>query len=154
MSSRLNGLRYVNSGSPDSARRRQLRYHAAVTKARGIRLQEFAGDLVDPLRNCRGRLRPEQNQSGRIGATVGYPTTAKDAKMALVLESMIACPKCGFEKQEIMPTDACLFFYECTSCRALLSPEPGDCCVFCSYGTVLCPPKQQQQSCGPTSSCK
>ncbi|HEV8646214.1 MAG TPA: GDCCVxC domain-containing (seleno)protein [Burkholderiales bacterium] len=74
--------------------------------------------------------------------------------MALVLESMITCPKCGFDKKEIMPTDACLFFYECTNCRALLRPEPGDCCVFCSYGTVSCPPKQQPQSCGPASSCK
>jgi hypothetical protein len=74
--------------------------------------------------------------------------------MALVLGSTIACPRCGFEKEETMPTDACLFFYQCTSCKALLRPEPGDCCVFCSYGTVSCPPKQQQESCGPASSCR
>jgi len=74
--------------------------------------------------------------------------------MALVLESLITCPQCGFEKQETMPTDACLFFYECENCKALLRPEPGDCCVFCSYGTVSCPPKQQQQACGPASLCK
>jgi hypothetical protein len=23
-----------------------------------------------------------------------------------------------------------------------LKPEPGDCCVFCSYGSVPCPPIQ------------
>ena len=74
--------------------------------------------------------------------------------MPPVLESVITCPKCGFEKAEIMPTDACLYFYECTSCRALLRPDPGDCCVFCSFGTVSCPPRQQMQSCGPTSSCE
>ena len=73
--------------------------------------------------------------------------------MPPVLESVITCPKCSFAKEEIMPTDACLYFYECTSCKALLRPERGDCCVFCSYGTVQCPPKQQLQSCGPTSSC-
>ena len=67
--------------------------------------------------------------------------------MALVLGSMITCPKCGFEKEEIMPTDACLFFYECTNCSALLRPESGDCCVFCSYGTEKCPPKQQEHGC-------
>lgn len=67
--------------------------------------------------------------------------------MTLVLESMITCPKCGFDKEEIMPTDACLFFYECTNCRALLRPEPGDCCVFCSYGTEKCPPKQYEHGC-------
>jgi hypothetical protein len=41
-----------------------------------------------------------------------------------------------------MPTTACQFFYECENCNALLKPKPGDCCVFCSYGTVKCPPIQ------------
>ena len=67
--------------------------------------------------------------------------------MALVLVSTITCPQCGFEKEEIMPTDACLFFYECTNCKVLLRPVSGDCCVFCSYGTEKCPPKQQEHDC-------
>lgn len=41
-----------------------------------------------------------------------------------------------------MPTDVCLFFHECASCRTLLRPKAGDCCVFCSYGSVPCPPIQ------------
>jgi len=41
-----------------------------------------------------------------------------------------------------MPTDACQYFYECTGCGTLLRPKPGDCCVFCSYGSVPCPPIQ------------
>jgi hypothetical protein len=67
--------------------------------------------------------------------------------MALALESTISCPRCGFKKQETMPTDACQFFYECQGCGVLLRPEPGDCCVFCSYGTTACPPKQEASSC-------
>ncbi len=67
--------------------------------------------------------------------------------MAPVLQSIITCPECGFEKEETMPTDACLFFYECTKCKALLRPESGDCCVFCSYGSTVCPPKQGESSC-------
>jgi hypothetical protein len=67
--------------------------------------------------------------------------------MALVLVSTITSPQCGFEKEEIMPTDACLFFYECTNCKVLLRPVSGDCCVFCSHGTEKCPPKQQQACC-------
>src|SRR6185312_9837000 len=39
-----------------------------------------------------------------------------------------------------MPTDACQYFYDCKGCGALLKPLPGDCCVFCSYGSVPCPP--------------
>jgi hypothetical protein len=27
------------------------------------------------------------------------------------------------------------------------SPEVGDCCVFCSYGTIECPPKQNGDCC-------
>jgi hypothetical protein len=59
-----------------------------------------------------------------------------------VLQSEITCPKCGLRRNETMPTDACQFFYECSGCGALLRPKPGDCCVFCSYGSVKCPPVQ------------
>ena len=67
---------------------------------------------------------------------------------AVILQSVLTCPQCGFAKQEAMPTDACQFFYECESCEALLRPKPGDCCVFCSYGSVRCPPMQLQGGCG------
>ncbi|HSC34327.1 MAG TPA: GDCCVxC domain-containing (seleno)protein, partial [Thermodesulfobacteriota bacterium] len=53
----------------------------------------------------------------------------------MILESIIKCPECGFEKEETMPTDSCQYYYECTNCKVLLKPKPGDCCVFCSYGT-------------------
>ena len=64
---------------------------------------------------------------------------------APMLESVLTCPRCGHTKQEIMPTDACQFFYECESCKAILRPQAGDCCVFCSYGSVKCPPVQLQR---------
>jgi hypothetical protein len=60
-----------------------------------------------------------------------------------ILESVLTCPHCGLAAVEVMPTDACLRFHECAGCHALLRPKPGDCCVFCSYGTVKCPPVQQ-----------
>ena len=61
----------------------------------------------------------------------------------LILESTITCPKCGYQKEETMPTDACQWFYECESCKTLLKPLHGDCCVFCSYGDVKCPSMQK-----------
>jgi len=61
------------------------------------------------------------------------------------LNSTITCPECGFAKEETMPTDACMHFYECTRCHALLSPKPGDCGVFCTYGSVPCPPIQEER---------
>jgi rubredoxin len=65
----------------------------------------------------------------------------------MVLDSILTCPECGFAKSETMPTDACQFYYECTNCGALLRPNKGDCCVFCSFGSVKCPPKQAGESC-------
>ncbi len=58
------------------------------------------------------------------------------------LLSTLTCPNCGFKKNEMMPTDACMYFYECENCKKVLKPLKGDCCVFCSYGTVVCPPLQ------------
>jgi len=58
------------------------------------------------------------------------------------IDSVITCPECGFSKAEVMPTDACQWFYVCPNCHAKLRPKEGDCCVFCSYGSVPCPPVQ------------
>nr|WP_281243396.1 GDCCVxC domain-containing (seleno)protein [Roseovarius lutimaris] len=30
---------------------------------------------------------------------------------------------------------------------AVLRPKPGDCCVYCSYADVACPPVQQGDRC-------
>nr|WP_269465522.1 GDCCVxC domain-containing (seleno)protein [Zhongshania aliphaticivorans] len=46
-----------------------------------------------------------------------------------------------------MPADFCQWFYECHSCGTLIKPKAGDCCVYCSYGTVKCPPIQAGSSC-------
>ncbi|KAB2963413.1 GDCCVxC domain-containing (seleno)protein [Zoogloea sp.] len=61
----------------------------------------------------------------------------------MILLSLITCPECGFQKLETMPIDSCVHFYECASCKIILKPKTGDCCVFCSYGTVRCPSQQQ-----------
>ena len=58
------------------------------------------------------------------------------------LQSTITCPLCTHQCAETMPTDSCLYFYECSACKVLLKPKPGDCCVFCSFGSVKCPPIQ------------
>lgn len=62
--------------------------------------------------------------------------------MDLILDSVLTCPERGHAKNETMPTDACQWFYECESCHTVLRPKPGHCCVFCSFGSVPCPPIQ------------
>jgi len=74
--------------------------------------------------------------------------TANNAPSVEVqLSSVITCPACGHRAEEQMPTDACIYFYECKGCRTLLRPVARDCCVFCSFGTVKCPPVQLEKGC-------
>lgn len=61
--------------------------------------------------------------------------------------SILTCPNCNNSKAEEMPADSCVYFYECTSCGTILKPKLGDCCVFCSFGSIPCPPIQENKDC-------
>ncbi|MCG2462679.1 hypothetical protein K8352_18095 [Flavobacteriaceae bacterium F89] len=67
--------------------------------------------------------------------------------MELQLTSTITCPNCGHTKEEQMPLESCVFFYECENCKTVLRAKDGDCCVYCSYGTKACPSIQEKKSC-------
>jgi len=74
----------------------------------------------------------------------------------MILKSRITCPHCATARPETMPTDACQFFYVCTGCGTKLRPKQGDCCVFCSYGSLPCPSIQAERSgkvASPASRC-
>lgn len=60
-------------------------------------------------------------------------------------KSILTCPNCGEQTTEIMPGDACVYFWECPHCEKILKPEQNDCCVFCTYGSVPCPPVQNDR---------
>ena len=60
------------------------------------------------------------------------------------LQSTITCPECGHQSTSPMPTDACVYIHDCPGCRHVSKPGPGDYYVFCSYGTVPCPPVQAE----------
>lgn len=66
---------------------------------------------------------------------------------SITLQSQIVCPNCGGATTETMPENACQYFYDCGNCGTVLRPLPGDCCVFCSYGDIKCPPVQAEKSC-------
>ncbi|WP_284700145.1 GDCCVxC domain-containing (seleno)protein [Gracilimonas sediminicola] len=65
----------------------------------------------------------------------------------ILLLSTITCPTCGIKRELKMTDDACQFFWECPSCKSVIKPNQGDCCVFCSYGDVPCPPIQKKKNC-------
>ena len=64
----------------------------------------------------------------------------------ILLKSTITCPMCGYKESEVMPTDSCQWYYECKECSALLKPKNNDCCVFCSYAKIPCPPTQKSNN--------
>jgi hypothetical protein len=61
------------------------------------------------------------------------------------IKSMLKCPICKFKKEESIPADSRLIMYECEECNARLKPKKGDCCVFCSYGSVPCATIQKKK---------
>lgn len=69
---------------------------------------------------------------------------SEEARIAAapILRSALTCPHCGARQTADMPENACLYFFDCGGCGALIKPKAGDCCVFCSYGEVPCPPVQ------------
>jgi mercuric ion binding protein len=82
----------------------------------------------------------------------GLPSTVhsgatKAVTPPVILDSMLTCPGCGHTTLEEMPTNSCQFFHQCARCHMLIRPVSGDCCVFCSYGSVKCPPVQLLVGC-------
>lgn len=63
----------------------------------------------------------------------------------VIRRSTITCPECGTETEATMPTDRCQFFWTCPACAGTLRPDEGDCCVFCTYGSVPCPSVQRDE---------
>ena len=83
----------------------------------------------------------------------GYLFCAEELMLRMILQSTITCPKCCNAKVETMPTNACQFFYNGANCGVRLKPKAGDCCVFCSYGDVPCPPVQEAREKNEQSAC-
>jgi hypothetical protein len=70
--------------------------------------------------------------------------------MDITYDATLTCPECGARHRETMTDDSCQFFYRCAACGATLRPREGDCCVFCSYADVPCPPIQRERA-GPSA---
>lgn len=86
---------------------------------------------------------------GKSESTIGdeadtLEVLALDPGKSIVTLTVLTCPSCGFRKEEIMPPEQSVHFYTCTQCQKVLKPIYGDCCVFCSYATVICPGEQRR----------
>ena len=83
----------------------------------------------------------------------GRTSAAAGGRRPVVLEARLTCPACGDVGAAVMPTAACAWFHRCAACGTTLTPLPGDCCVFCSYADVPCPPVQAARGENRTRSC-
>lgn len=63
----------------------------------------------------------------------------------LISDSTLTCPECHFAEVLTMPADYCQWHHQCKRCGVLLRPLDGHCCVFCSFGSVPCPPVQAER---------
>jgi hypothetical protein len=91
-----------------------------------------------------------------VNQALNWNVPLPDATLALWRRrssNQLTCPHCGCQATEQMPTDACVVFHDCKGCGATLRPQSGDCCVFCSYGSVPCPPVQVARAGGGDAAC-
>lgn len=113
--------------------------HALTISEALVRAEEiFAGLLADAIPATRRR-----------GATWG-PVRLDSVEE--VLTSVITCPGCGHQREEAMPEISCAIVYQCAGCGAVLRPLAGDCCVYCSFGSVPCPAIQRERQAANASS--
>ncbi len=114
-----------------------LKYDAATAKNAAYSLSECApgscSEETAPLESCRALC--DSNYSSCC------EKKEKDLK-EISIKSEITCPKCGHKEMEILPMEICQIKYTCKSCKIILYPKEGDCCVFCTYGDHKCPSKQ------------
>jgi len=64
----------------------------------------------------------------------------------LNLKSIITCPECNYQQEENIPIIYGKYIYKCKNCGKILLPKEGDCCVFCSYGSIPCAAKQKEKN--------
>lgn len=62
--------------------------------------------------------------------------------------SVVTCPTCGHCSRESMPASASVRLFLCKHCCELIKPVPGNCCVYCSHGSVPCPYQQRVAGAG------
>ncbi|MGQ0828935.1 MAG: GDCCVxC domain-containing (seleno)protein [Bacteroidota bacterium] len=61
----------------------------------------------------------------------------------ITIKSVITCIHCGHKKEEIMPQYTSQTAYKCNNCGVIITVKQGDCCIYCTYGSVPCPAAQR-----------
>lgn len=149
---RVSGVRKVRVEYPKCVARIESEFPLAIDTLnaalpKSYRIKSLSAD------DAHDRATTSSSPLGKPSGAFGESGRARvGSETPLITTSELTCPNCGHISRETMPTDACIYFYDCAGCGTLLRPKAGDCCVFCSYGSVPCPPVQANQSCCGTQS--
>ena len=60
-----------------------------------------------------------------------------------ILQTIMKCPNCRTTETVTMDPKIPGDFFTCKECEKTHEPRLGDCCVYCSYGSVNCPAVQE-----------
>jgi hypothetical protein len=85
------------------------------------------------------RLCRHARSAGVCGLSPVAPGRLATTSSSMARVATIRCPRCRVVTEAERPSDACVYFWDCPACGAVVKPKPGDCCVFCSYGSAPCP---------------
>ena len=85
---------------------------------------------------------------GLLAATVWNYFCGRSHRDSLpILLSVITCPKCGHKTEETMPTNACLFFYDCSAWPFQPKLKPGQWGFFGFWSFGPLPRSQIRATC-------
>lgn len=73
-------------------------------------------------------------------ASTSTPSTPSPG---VVRESTLVCPRCNHGERMMMAENSSLVVHVCQSCGLEMHRLPGNCCLFCTWGTVPCPTAQR-----------
>jgi hypothetical protein len=59
------------------------------------------------------------------------------------INSVITCPHCEASELLQIPAGSSQRFYRCQACDGILKIQSGDCCIFCSFGSIGCTSSEQ-----------
>ncbi len=90
--------------------------------------------------------RPGARKRPRVSEVETSLVVLVGGNVVVKTRAWLTCPECNYVQEAEMPRDSCQFFYQCLKCKKVLRPKQGDCCVFCSYADLPCPPKQLERA--------
>ena len=99
---------------------------------------------LEAFPRCQHGIRRVVGQIGVVTITTLRRPVVRFSSVTPANVGTVRCPNCSVTTSEEMPSDCCVYFWECPHCLQVIRPKPGDCCVFCSYGSVPCPPKRAE----------